>query len=297
MDWQKSLIIGTNKRAGLSVYNLRGEEIHFAKVGHPNNVDLRSNYSMNNGKQVVLVGSSERLKNELLIHELNPETGELTLLSGGRFAIDIPEIYGFCMYQKPSGDTYAIVNNKAGQIQQWLIQPYKDAEITGKLVRTLSVATQPEGMVADDEHGYLYVGEEGRGIWRFSADPSSDAAPFFIPMSGVGNPNIIFDLEGLTIYKSNEQTGYLIASSQGNNTYAIFDRLPPNQYKGSFRIASNVIDGTEETDGIAAHSGNFGPQFPGGIFVAQDGKNKEKGKRIAQNFKIVAWERIANCLN
>jgi hypothetical protein len=42
---------------------------------------------------------------------------------------------------------------------------------------------------------------------------------------------------------------------------------------------------TEETDGIALALGNFGPAFPGGLFIAQDGVNAP----AAQNFKLVAW--------
>lgn len=38
--------------------------------------------------------------------------------------------------------------------------------------------------------------------------------------------------------------------------------------------------------------GDFGPGFPGGLFVAQDGINPPH----AQNFKLVAWADIARAL-
>ena len=38
--------------------------------------------------------------------------------------------------------------------------------------------------------------------------------------------------------------------------------------------------------------GDFGPSFPGGLFVAQDGMNAP----AAQNFKLVPWAQIAAAL-
>lgn len=38
--------------------------------------------------------------------------------------------------------------------------------------------------------------------------------------------------------------------------------------------------------------GNFGPDYPGGLFVAQDGDNTPS----AQNFKLVSWRDILAAL-
>ena len=48
-DPSKSLILGTNKKGGISVYNLRGEEIHYYRVGNANNVDVRYGFQFGNG--------------------------------------------------------------------------------------------------------------------------------------------------------------------------------------------------------------------------------------------------------
>mgnify|MGYP000853993795 CR=1 FL=1 len=44
----------------------------------------------------------------------------------------------------------------------------------------------------------------------------------------------------------------------------------------------------EETDGIELKLGNFGPDYPAGLFVAQDGMNEP----AAQNFKLVSWAEV-----
>src|SRR3546814_1921207 len=62
----------------------------------------------------------------------------------------------------------------------------------------------------------------------------------------------------------------LIASSQGDNAYAVF-RLPEIEYVGRFAVGAGEYGATSETDGIEAVAGSFGPAYPDGIFLAQDG--------------------------
>lgn len=76
--------------------------------------------------------------------------------------------------------------------------------------------------------------------------------------------------------------GWLIASSQGDNAYAVFV-LPGMEPAERFRIAAGKLGATEETDDIAIALGDFGPANPGGLFIAQDGINAPS----AQNFKLV----------
>jgi 3-phytase len=112
-------------------------------------------------------------------------------------------------------------------------------------------------------------------------------------MSDSMNPKIEYDLEGLTIYYGEKGKGYLIASVQGNSTYAIFDRGGNNKYLGSFSIDAGAIDGVEETDGLDVCSLPLGANYPHGILVVQDGLNYDDMSLSAQNFKIVPWDRIA----
>ncbi|MBP9903434.1 MAG: phytase, partial [Verrucomicrobia bacterium] len=52
--------------------------------------------------------------------------------------------------------------------------------------------------------------------------------------------------------------------------------------------AAGRVGATQETDGIAVSGGSFGPDYPDGLFVAQDGDNAP----AAQNFKLVSWRDI-----
>ena len=74
-------------------------------------------------------------------------------------------------------------------------------------------------------------------------------------------------------------------------TVTLFTSLNNDEaYLGSFRISDHpdlTIDGSEETDGLAVSSVNFGGAFSEGMLVVQDGYNKRP--RENQNFKLVPW--------
>ena len=127
-------------------------------------------------------------------------------------------------------------------------EPDGSGKVDAKLVRTLKLPGQLEGCVADDILGHLYLGEEENGIWKYNANPNSSEEGVLIDSIG---PNLAADVEGLTIYYSSKTKGYLIASSQGDNTYAIYTREGDNKFIGRFAIVdSENIDGTSSTDGI-----------------------------------------------
>ena len=52
---EKSLVVGTDKKAGLHVYRLSGESVHFTPAGRVNNVDL-----VDLGARGVVVVASDR---------------------------------------------------------------------------------------------------------------------------------------------------------------------------------------------------------------------------------------------
>ena len=182
------------------------------------------------------------------------------------------EAYGACMYRSSkTGKFYYFGTSKQGVVEQYELFDTGQGNVSAKKVRQINVGTQLEGCVADDELGYLYVGEEEIGIWKYQAEP--DANLERTKVDGVSfSGNLVADIEGLTIAYGNDGKGYLIASSQGNNTYAVYRREGTNAYVKSFRIvAGGGIDRVTETDGIHVTTANLGPLFPRGVFIAQDG--------------------------
>lgn len=290
-----SRIIGTDKKGGLGVYDLDGKEVFYYNTGLMNNVDLRYRFPLASDT-IDIMAVSNRTDQSVDLYKIHKDGSLQVIHKKQLLSLMKEEVYGLCMYQsKVSGKFYVFVDDKNGAVEQWELSADGD-KVDGTLVRNLKLATQVEGMVADDETGILYVGEEDKGIWKFNAEPSGSVDGELIPLSGESdNQNIKFDIEGLAIYKSADDDGYIIASSQGNDSYAIFQRKAPHNYVGSLKVVSGVtIDGSEETDGLDVMNFNFGDQYPKGILVVQDGHNEDNGIAAAQNYKIISWESIAS---
>lgn len=286
-----SYIIGTDKKKGLAVYNLDGKIVSFNPVGRVNNVDIQDDFEFGNNK-FPLVGASNRSDSSLTFLQLK-DNGELLEIPQQKIKCDIGDVYGFCFYHNiKTNITYAFVSGKGGKVEQWELKVI-EGELIPKLVRVLSLPSQIEGMVADAENEVIYIAEEDFGIWRYDANIDGTNQPEKIKNTSPSeNKNIVDDIEGLSMYFQPNGKGYLIASSQGNDSYAIFNREYPNNYIGSFAIKDSIVDGVQETDGIHVTSSPVGNSYPQGLLIVQDGFNYDGETKTSQNFKIVDWRMI-----
>jgi len=284
-----SLILGSDKSQGLFVYDLTGAERAFFADGQLNNVDLRP-FTLN-GAPVTLAGASKRDDDTLVFYII--DAGRVRHAEPFAHSAIPPEmpgvnnIYGFTMAQDAAG-TYAVVNFKSGHVLQYLVTETA-GRIALSLVRHWQVATQPEGMTADDRMGHLYVAEEDAGIWRFALSPGAPTDAFAIDMI----PSDCLpedDVEGLAIYDGADAR-YLIASAQGIHRAAIYkldaDAKPACQ--ALVEVAAGAIDGVTETDGLDVTALPLGPAFPQGALLMMDDQNA--GYTI--NFKVMNWADIA----
>lgn len=284
----RSIIFGSNKTAGIHSYDLQGNELQFIKCGRINNIDVRSNVDFGGLTFDILAGSNRSSKSIVVF--LIDEDGKIDEYPDYEIKLTSFEPYGFCLYNNGKS-LFAFVNNKEGDIYQFFIGVDNKGDFYSRLVRKLKLETQVEGMVADDTNDKLYVGEEEAGIYVFDADSNASRKASFIQASAQSNPMISFDIEGLALLPPH----YLIASSQGNFSYAIFNTVS-NDFITSFKIEDGVIDGVEETDGIEIIAKKLSPEYPAGIFVAQDGFNKIKSTDQAQNYKVVNLQKILDLL-
>lgn len=295
-DPAQSVVIGTQKQSGLYVYDLAGKVLQFLPDGRMNNVDLRNNYRLG-GRDVTLVTASNRTTKGISIYALDPATRKLTDVADGLQDTGLKDPYGLCMYRgAKSKKMYVFINQTDGKMRQWELVATPAGKVRAKLVRDLPFASQVEGCVADDETGMLYTGEEDVGIWREGAEPRGGPARTMLAKI-TDNPALKDDMEGMGLYAMADGKGYLVVSSQGNDSYAVFRREGDNAYVGSFRIGADMaagIDGVSETDGLDVSSLAAGPNFPHGLMVAQDGRNVSPPEN--QNFKLVPWERVAKAL-
>ncbi|GAA3617639.1 phytase [Nonomuraea rosea] len=193
---------------------------------------------------------------------------------------------------------------------------------------------QVEGMVVDQQRDVLYAAQEDVGVWRMRADltgrpvlmdktreygvpgtydpETEECTPGADP--GYGGRHLTADAEGLTIYYRADGKGYLLASSQGDSTFAAYRREGGNAYLGQFRVAPDGdqdgdlggdldgdlggdLDGAEHSDGSAVLNIPVGG-FDEGLFVVHDGENTPTvPDRENTNFKFADWGDIAGELD
>ncbi|MDY6994713.1 MAG: phytase, partial [Pseudomonadota bacterium] len=285
-----STVIGTQKKGGLVVYDLQGQQLQYLAEGRLNNVDLRDQFPLGS-ETITLVAASNRSNNQIALYQVDPVTRHLVALATRPITVGLKrEAYGLCLYHDLKNHHYYVfVNDKTGSVEQWQLFANDHNQVEGRLVRQFSVGSQTEGCVVDDVQAYLFIGEENVAIWRYSADPQADETRIAVDTTRGGH--LTADIEGLTLYQGEQHHGYLLASSQGNNQFNLYNRTQPHHYLGSFRIGANAqIDGVADTDGIEAVSVPLGRHFPSGLFAVQDGRNPPEN----QNFKLIPWEAIAD---
>ncbi|MEL7333364.1 MAG: phytase, partial [Cyanobacteria bacterium J06560_2] len=321
-DGNQSIVIGTLKDGGLAVFDLQGNVTQtvlsapFGEIRY-NNVDLVYGFELG-GESVDLAVVSDRANDTLAIFKINPHTQQLEDVTASNiletiFGVDDGEAtaYGLATYTSPvSGMSYAFVTQSDGNEVAQLELIEQNGKVTANVVRTLTLPTptgdaadsQSEGIVIDQELGFLYIALEGEvGILKYSAEPNG--GDDFRVVQPVGADYLTPDIEGLNIYYGADGAGYLIANSQGDSSYAVFSREGTNEYLGSFAVGDNSpIDQVNESDGLEVVNIPVGDAFPNGLLVLQDGANDpqkvveddEELENNSTNFKFVPWDSVAN---
>ncbi len=171
--------------------------------------------------------------------------------------------------------------------------------------RLPSLVEVPQALLFERTRGF------GQAYWAVPDDDEfscESAAPDPLPPGTVvspgvrdaAGPRLEADAEGLAIYYGAGDSGYLIASSQGDDTFHVYDLYNVRRHLGSFQLA-----GTGETDGHDVVNVPVGSAFPFGLFVAQNGKATPPASEDPINgfeydnstqFELMGWEKLAYAL-
>ena len=298
MESNLSIVFGTDKYNGIYSYNLKGEVIGFASAGRINNLDIRTlndtNYffGTNTGSNTIDLWI---YKNSVLTDAAKAK--KFALSDNARYSKKTNFLaYGICAGITAKNEIIAFVTEAKGpRIQLW-----KFDNDNLKLMSTFNNdnASESEGCVFDDENMTLFVSEENaRGIIRsYKLTNEFELKDMF--KIDDRQRNIVGDPEGLALYKTSKNDGYLVASSQGNNTFNIYQRNYPYDFISSFVVGdSNLIDGVSDTDGIEIKNNYFNEDFPNGIIVVQDGKNTGNVVKSKENFKYISLDQLQHILD
>ncbi|MFF5506360.1 phytase [Streptomyces roseolus] len=178
---------------------------------------------------------------------------------------------------------------------------------------------QVEGMAVDQEEHVLYAAQEAVGLWRVEIDDEEFERPELLDRvrqygtpwtydeaeeecvldtandPGFGGEHLSADAEGVTVYHGDDGTGYVLASSQGDDTFAVYAREGAHPYLGSFSVTDGTAtDGVQHSDGATVVNVPLGSAFPKGLLVTHDGEaTPADGDREGTNFKFTRWDDVA----
>jgi 3-phytase len=286
---ESSVVIGTDKENGLFVWDLEGRQLQYLpQVGTTNNVDLRYQVQLGSEK-LDIVAANLRSSGKLAVFKVNKHWHDgqvLTQLADGNSQFNDlqKDSYGFSLYKRPwDGALFIIEKPKnSGKIRQYLVSgsnnmihvtPVRDLNYNGGVT---------EGFLADDDLGYLYVPEEGRGIHKYHADPAGGDDELLIFAL---EDSIRGDREGMGLYRCDNGSGYLLLSSQGNSTVKIYDRVGNNRFLKTVQMTNHLGKTGLGTDGLDVTSFPAAPLFPNGLVVLHDEANRR--------FHYYDWAQIA----
>jgi len=296
-DPAKSLIIGTDKGSypdgGLYTWNLDGTQKQRLTMSRPNNVDVRHGFKLGN-KVIDLAAVTLRDHRQVRIFEIDSGTRKLidvtTLDSSNILNKMFKSPYGLTMYKRPDdGLMFVIVssrhNDYKDKLRQIRLEDDGAGHIKGVFVREFgNFRNIVEGMVADDELGYLYASEEKVGIHKYyaSALKGNEELTFFGMEDSLSSGNN----EGLALYRCVNGTGYILVAHPETNSIKVYrregERNAPHQHLLLTRIQD---DSLRAGDGLEVSSRVFANDFPHGLLAWHN--------QAARNFRLYGWEDIA----
>lgn len=183
------------------------------------------------------------------------------------------DVYGSCVYRsRVTGKQYLFVNAKSAEYLQFELTWVDDALHT-TLVRNFTGGSggQVEGCVSDELNGWVLIGEEPFGLWRYGAEPDDDVSSEYLIASI--NDTMYADVEGVALIEgATANEGFILVSQQGVSAYNVYRRAAPHDFVETFTIYENAekgIDQVTNTDGITAVGTSLGVDLPKGLIVVR----------------------------
>ncbi|MFC0320467.1 MULTISPECIES: phytase [Olivibacter] len=287
---EKSLIIGTDKDSdgALYAFNLQGKIVKRVEgIKRPNNVDIAYGFQLN-GKSVDIAVLTERETNKIRVFTLP----DLSPVDNGGIDVFVGEEerapMGIALYTRPRDkQVFAVVGRKSGPavgyLWQYRLRDNGAGSVSGDLVRKFgkySGKKEIEAIAVDNELGYIYYSDEQTGIRKYMADPAVNNNE---ELALFGQSGFSKDHEGIAIYKTGAETGYILVSNQGSHTFMVYPREGTKANKNEYPLLAEIPVSAMETDGADASSVNLGAQFPEGILVAMS---------TNRTFHVFDWRKV-----
>jgi myo-inositol-hexaphosphate 3-phosphohydrolase len=323
----QSLVIAALTNGGIGTFDLSGQLFQVIPPGslfdEIAQVGIVYAFPFNDGADLVdIVVASDTSKDNLVIWKIARETRRLesgTTITGIFSDDNTGNVYALATYTSPfDGINSVFVGQSMGNLLRRVElaangQNVQKGEVFTKTIRNKDGEHVADdivvtGLTVDREFGNIYIITESmEGVLRTDAEPNKNDDEFLL-VENDGDPKIEDKLKGVTIYYGGDHfgEGYVIVSNEGDSSFLVYERDGDNDYVGSFAVTyDDGVDQASRSDGIDVLNVDLGPEFPCGLFVAQDTFNENQELKLDttanpglldntnSNFKLVPWDEIA----
>jgi 3-phytase len=338
--WMSPLIIGVLKNAGLEVYHLDGSVVQVIQpsvepcaddasgqtFGRYNNVDVTYGFALRRSdgakRRVDLAVVTDRGCDRLRIYRIDPWRPEAPLVeitdpnAPRVFPTDALDeqstAYGIALQRDDDDELAAFVTQRSRSVIAKLeLVSSGHGHVTYQRVAELHAPAgfdgdlQFEGLVVDGDNERLYAAQELVGIWSIPLDDLEGTvtlSPDFLEevVQSSGGEHVVADVEGMALYHRDDDDGYLLVSSQGDNTIHVYDR-DGDEPLAQRHLGAFHVDGVEGTDGLDVLNVPM-PGFAKGVLVVHDGEAPPPAStdpvdgfpyEASTRFAFVGWEDVA----
>lgn len=288
---EQSLILGTDKHeenGGIYVFNLKGKLIKekcLTGLKRPNNIDVEYGFNYNS-TEIDIAVFTERNRNVIRVLSLP----DFNFIDNGGIPVfeneENRDPMGIGLYKDSFNQKiYAIVSRKSGPSNNYLGQYLlKDSSgiVIGQQIRNFGAfkgGKEIESIAVDDKMGYIYYSDEGAGVRKYYANPDSSN----LELALLASSGFTEDHEGISIYATSENEGYIIVSDQGANLFHIFRRIGSETNPHEHPLIAILPFSTLDSDGSEVTNFPIPNLYPKGFFVAMS---------TDTTFQIYDWQKI-----
>jgi 3-phytase len=292
----KSLVLGVDKdvEGAIYVFDLQGRSLPERTVtglNRPNNIDVVYDVALA-GQRVDLAVVTERYAHQLRIFRLP----ELTPVDGGGAPVFVNdranEPMGIALDQRERDDAcIAFVSRselhapREGYLHQYQLADDGSGVIRAKFERafgTWSGKKEIEAVAVDPDLGFVYYSDEGVGVRKYPADPSDSQPDQQLALFATAG--FAADQEGISLYRSDAKSGYLLVSDQSANAVHIFPRAGTKQSPHDHPCLAVAPVAAIHSDGNEVAAELASSMFPGGLLVMMS---------EGRTFQYYAWQDLA----
>ncbi len=291
-DPASSLIIGTDvgtyPNGGIFVWNLDGTQRQRINISHPEHIDVRYGLQLG-GREVDVAVVAMRDHREIRVFRIDPETRLLENITTPDGINVFSQPFGLGLYKRPSdGALFVTISGRTALSRKgvWQLRLEDDGNglVKGTKVREFGDNEGfVDGIVCDDELGYLYLAEEDSGIHKYYADPDKgdERLAFFArPDEFTGKRS------GLALYPCDDSTGYILTTNTANNAIQVYRREGDDGDPHRHTLVTTISNTWGQAgDGLDVTPFAAGANFPNGFLIWLN--------KTDNNFQFYAWEDVA----